>query len=68
MDNTIVLIDEALRAFGRGYLDGYTKGETRDFSSFGIRADGTMDHLAHYYRRGYDAGVADYCDIELENE
>lgn len=69
MDNTIVLIDDAaLRAFGQGYYDGYAKGKTRDLSCLGRRADGTTDHLAHYYRRGYDAGVADYCAIELENE
>ena len=48
-----------LRLYGLGYADGYVYGSI------------TVGSVAHdyWYKRGYDAGVADYCtNMEDNNE
>lgn len=41
-------------AFAKGYYDGLAEGvEANTY---------TQDLLRYFYRQGYDAGVAEYCD------
>ena len=47
-----------LKAFALGYYDGRTEGvESNPYKA------GGEDALRHMYRRGYDAGVAEYSAI-----
>lgn len=52
-------IDEKiLTAFGTGYYDGRAHGVEKPFP-------GEEDDLVrHYYRRGYDRGVFDFCELD----
>lgn len=54
--------DIELRAYARGYLHGYTFGMENDLGD-PIHADELLRSL---YRRGYIAGVTDYCLYELK--
>lgn len=44
-----------LKAYAIGYYDGRAEGVSRD--------PYVADNLRHFYRRGYDAGVADFDPI-----
>ena len=50
---------DILDFYAIGYYDGRVKGEMDDVY-FGA------EHY-HYYKRGYDAGVSDYCHFDLED-
>lgn len=49
------ICEAELKAFALGYYDGRTEGVERD--------PYVADNLRHMYRRGYDAGIADYSAI-----
>jgi hypothetical protein len=51
--------EQELYAYALGYFHGRADGESRD--CFADEAD----NLRHLYRRGYDAGVSDYCNEEI---
>ena len=46
--------DAELKAFALGYYDGRTEG---------VESNPYTDSLRHFYRRCYDAGVAEYSHI-----
>ena len=48
-----------LKAFALGYYDGRTEGVESD--------PYVADNLRHMYRRGYDAGVAEYSAIVTDD-
>jgi hypothetical protein len=54
--------EQELYAYGLGYYHGRHHGESLD--CFANEAD----ILRSLYRRGYDAGVADYCGEDLEEQ
>ena len=54
--------EQELYAYALGYYHGRLKGECLD--CFADEAD----ILRSLYRRGYDAGVSDYCNEELKEE
>jgi hypothetical protein len=54
-------IDSQTRAYALGYFEGRAKGCT-DIPRF----ENEAENLA--YKLGYDAGVADYCQFELDQE
>jgi hypothetical protein len=49
--------------FARGYYDGRSFGN-QEASAVELYDDESK----HFYRRGYDSGVADYCAIAHEDE
>lgn len=52
--------DQELRAYGVGYYHGRTHGvEDCPYED---------DNLRHYYTRGYEAGVTDYCELDLQED
>lgn len=51
-----------LRAYAIGYYDGRAHGEAKNPYIH------ELPDLRHLYRRGCDAGLADYCEIELPPE
>lgn len=52
--------DDQLYWFARGYHDGRVVGAGVEEGLDAI--DGDEDRVA--YRRGYDLGVSDYCDLD----
>lgn len=54
--------EKELYWYARGYHDGRLYGNEETIS------DAYDDESKHYYKRGYDCGVADYCAIAHEDE
>jgi len=54
--------DDQLYWFARGYHDGRVVGAGVEEGLDAI--DGDEDRVA--YRRGYDLGVSDYCDLDMQ--
>lgn len=52
--------EKELYAYALGYFYGRTEGV------YDNRFDGEPE--AHFFKRGYDAGVSDYCDCDLDKE
>lgn len=61
--------------YARGYYDGRTFGneESQNKSTDGLRLGRSSSHdgrdvdaLRHAYRQGYDTGVTDYCEMDIE--
>ena len=48
--------------FARGYYDGRAKGSDH-YDYNGTKEEHAV--LRHSYRVGYDAGVTDYCNLDL---
>lgn len=53
--------EERCYAYALGYCDGCTEGDEAN-----PYRDG--DDRRHYYRAGYDRGVADYCEMTHPGE
>ena len=48
--------------YARGYYDG------REIGVFSLEEYPQEDILRYAYKQGYDRGVADYCEFELDGE
>jgi len=48
--------------FARGYYDGRSYGNEQSAANL------YDDESKHFYKRGYDCGVVDYCAIAHEDE
>lgn len=49
--------------FARGYYDGRTFGNQESLDA----VDGWSEEVRAAYKRGYDIGVADYAEIDIDN-
>jgi hypothetical protein len=49
--------------FARGYYDGRTFGNKESLDAL----DGWSDEVRLAYKQGYDIGVADYAEIDIDN-
>jgi hypothetical protein len=50
--------DEQIYWFARGYYEGRVHGNDEGLDA------AYSDETRHAYRRGYDVGVSDYCDLD----
>ena len=62
--NQKAMTDEQIYWFARGYHDGRAVGAGVDegLDVIGNREEDAANRVA--YKRGYDTGVADYCDLD----
>lgn len=48
--------------YARGYYDG------RNLGSYAIPKDCMEEVSSLFFKMGYDKGVADYCDLDIEDK